>query len=29
LSYDRGSTHHDVVSYQGTMPSLWISVGKF
>ncbi len=29
LPTDRGSTHHVVTVYQGTMSSLWRSVGKF
>jgi hypothetical protein len=29
LSPDRGSTHHVVTAYQGTLPSLGLSVGKF
>ena len=29
LPPDRGSTHHVVAAYQGTMPSLRLSVGKF
>ena len=29
LPSDRGSTHHVVAAYQGTMPSLRLSVGKF
>jgi hypothetical protein len=29
LSPDRGSTHHVVAAYQGTLPSLRLSVGKF
>ncbi len=29
LPSDRVSTHHVVVTYQGTMPSLWLSVGEF
>jgi hypothetical protein len=29
LPPDRGSTHHVVADYQGTLPSLRISVGKF
>ena len=29
LPPDRGSTHHVVAAYQGTLPSLRLSVGKF
>ena len=29
LPPDRGTTHHVVASYQGTLPSLRLSVGKF